>query len=455
MSTQPTVPNTNPPADSNADMQFDSAPVAQALTVPSPVNGPASSPSGDDGMTFDAQPTKTAITVPATSPAPVAPTPARPYEVGTAYATPEPSGLAEKAERWAANVQADLLHGTDLTGVGAILKGMGAHGFESGVSKETANLIGSLPLGLARAGQGVAELPQSGKRWAGTKNTVGGLLGAGQLPGMVVAPESAELGAGLEAVGEQGSKAATAIQDAVSTKNIQPALQQAMRNVLADVAKEAGVQPSDATSIRDVAESVSSAIKDKATGLYRQLDQATGGRVQRFDDALDNISRGIKEAAGIDPDTETALLQRQQEVQTAREAALQTAKAAGLSDPDGLIDSANAYYRQAMSLSDLSRGIRMSTEGIPADLAKAGSKATESVNVTKLLPRLNRLTDTGRLESAMGVDRLKSLYNAVQTSQEASEAVATLQKYAKWAAGIGLGGVAAGGVFNSVKHLFD
>jgi hypothetical protein len=68
MSTQPTVPNTNPPADSNADMQFDSAPVAQALTVPSQVNGPANVPSGDDGMTFDAQPTKTPISVPVSAP---------------------------------------------------------------------------------------------------------------------------------------------------------------------------------------------------------------------------------------------------------------------------------------------------------------------------------------------------------------------------------------------------
>jgi hypothetical protein len=87
-----------------------------------------------------------------------------------------------------------------LTGVGKVLKSMGAHGLDAGVSPGVAEFMGSLPLGLLKATKGAAELTQSGQRWQGTKDVAGGALDASQIPGGFVAPEAGELaGAGKQA----------------------------------------------------------------------------------------------------------------------------------------------------------------------------------------------------------------------------------------------------------------
>ena len=444
------------PADqTNAPMVFDSTPVQAPAPAPSPSPAPA-----QVEMIFDSRPTATAIPVQApntTVAKPAQPQP-QPQPAYSWSATPQVTSVAEQLENWAGNVQRDLMHGTDLTGIGAVLKHLGATGLEKGVSPEVAKFMGSLPLGSLQALQGASQLPQDGKRWEGTKNVAGGLLDAATMPSAFIAPEAGDItgegiGKAADVVGDAAGSAAKAIKGKISYANIQPELQQELRAIFQQTAKDAGVVPKDAASIRDVAENVATAIEQKASGMYKTLDAATGGRVQRFEDALKNINRGIKESNGIDPETEQALQVRRQEVMDARDAALEAAKQAGV-DP-GLIDTANKLYRQAMSLSDLSNGLRMSVEGVPAQLAKAGTKASETVNVAKLLPRMNKLLDAGRLETALPTgNTLQRLYNAVQTSKEAAEGVHAVQTFAKWAAGLtGAASVYPG--IQAVRHLFD
>jgi hypothetical protein len=165
---------------------------------------------------------------------------------------------------------------------------------------------------------------------------------------------------------------------------------------------DAGVQPSSATSIRDVTSELATAIKAKASALYQQLDAATGGgRFQRFDEQIKNIQQAIRETTGIDPDKEGALIERLNTVQDAKDAALAEAKASGV-DPK-LIDTANATYKQSKALENLSAHIRASASGMRPELAEAGAKATpEVLSPAKLFPRVNALFNTGRLQQALG-----------------------------------------------------
>ena len=101
----------------------------------------------------------------------------------TISATPQPSGLAERAERWADNVISDVKHGTDITGIGTVLKKMGAHGVYAGNPAAVGEFMASLPLGLLTMFKGQAQQAQAGKFIQGTKNTASGILQAATIPG--------------------------------------------------------------------------------------------------------------------------------------------------------------------------------------------------------------------------------------------------------------------------------
>ncbi|MGA7524257.1 MAG: hypothetical protein WBW84_17535 [Acidobacteriaceae bacterium] len=431
-------------------MTFDASPVAQATPVPSQP-APAS---GNGGMTFDASPVSSPITVSApagaTTPAPVA----------TMSAIPQPTTVSGKVERWAQNVADDLKYGTDLTGVGTVLKKMGAHGVYSGNPEAVGDFVASLPLGLAKVVQGAAELPQSGKRWQATKNLVSGGLQAATEPTAFVAPEETPLSkegllndmAGLASkgaskAGELVGDTANAAKRPFSLKAVQEALQnskasvqqglqdtltgiqqnwhQSVRDLFDSVAKEAAVQPKPAQSLNDIAANTAAAIKAKASALYRQLDQAVGGtRFQTFDEQLQNVKRALRNSAGIDPDADGRLVERVNTLEDAKAAALEQAKAAGV-DPN-LINEANATHRQGMALEDLSKHLRASMEGLRADVGTAATKAApEALNPTKLSPRLNRMYNTGRLQQAIGDDHADELLEASEAAKQRAKDAAS------------------------------
>lgn len=100
--------------------------------------------------------------------------------------------MASKVENWARNVQHDLKYGTDTTGVGHVLKALGAHGLYSGNSEGVGDFMGSLPLGLAKMVQGGGEAGQ-GKILQGAKDVGGGALQAATIPASFAVPEAAEV----------------------------------------------------------------------------------------------------------------------------------------------------------------------------------------------------------------------------------------------------------------------
>lgn len=438
------------PSNQDSGMVFDSAPVSQPLAVPAPSNQSAS-----DGMTFDAKPVSQPVAVPVSS------TPATPAApTATMSATPGSmpgDSYAAKLKLWSQNVQSDLMHGTDLTGIGHVLKAMGAHGLQYGESEDTAKFMGSLPLGIMRATQGGAELGLPGQRWQGTKDVVGGALDAATIPGGFMAPEAGEVagkggelaGAAAEAALTQAGRAAKATRDFVSVKHLQPNVQGAVRTAIQQAAQEHGISIPETASLRDVAQTLSDAVRAKAHGLYQQLDTALGGtRFQTFDEQLGNIQRAIRDSLGIDPEKDAALAKRLQDVTTARNAAMDAVRAKGM-DPGGLIDRANQLHQQSMALQDVGKAIRATTDVHPA----AENEAT-----TRLAPFFKRMQALStpnpkypgapsRLVQALGEGRATELLHAVDSAHLAAQKIAARNAFiAKVAKTTGIGGGLVAGV---------
>jgi hypothetical protein len=107
---------------------------------------------------------------------------------------PASTGWRDSIAKWSDNVANDLKYGTDLTGVGTVLKRMGAHGVYNGNPEAVGDFMASLPLGLAQATKGGAEITQPGQTWQGTKDIVGGAGQALTIPGAFMGGPAADTG---------------------------------------------------------------------------------------------------------------------------------------------------------------------------------------------------------------------------------------------------------------------
>lgn len=430
-------------------MVFDSAPVSQPLTVPTPAAQSAS-----DGMTFDAKPVSQPLSVPVSStPAtPAAPTATMSATPGSMPGDP----MAAKLKLWAQNVQSDLMHGTDLTGIGHVLKAMGAHGLQSGETEATAKFMGSLPLGLLRMTQGGSELGLPGQRVQGGKDVLGGALDASTIPGGFMAPEAGEVagkapelaGLAADAAMSQAGRAANATRDLFSVKAIQPKVQGALTKAIQEAAQEHGVSIPEGASVRDIAQTLSDAVRAKAHGLYQQLDSALGGtRFQTFDEQLGNIQRAIRDSLGIDPEKDAALAKRLQDVTNARNAAMDAVRKSGM-DPENLIGQADTLHQRAMALQDVSKAVRASTDVHPSAANEA------SVKTAPLFKRMQALATPNpkypgapsRLVQALGEQRATELLHAVDSAHLAAQKIAARNAWIKrGATALGLTGLGAEG----------
>ena len=119
-----------------------------------------------------------------------------------------------------------------------------------------------------------------------------------------------------------------------------------------------------------------------------------------------------------------------------------------------MLDQANGDFRKSMSIADLSRAIRLSTEGLRPELAEGAKKALpEKINPAKFSSRVNKLYDSGRLQDAVGQQRAGDLLRATNDAQAASQTVQNLRsaagstaKHLGWYSG-------AGAVYELLHHL--
>ncbi len=439
-------------------MTFDAAPVTQALSVPSPAPPPvpSSNQNTDSGMTFDAAPVAKPLAVQtSTQQAPAQSSyAAETFPTGRVSAVPN-STTADHVKNWATAVAGDLRNGTSITTLGALLHKLGANGIDSGVSPGVADFMGSLPLGLLRATKGGAEVATPGQRWQGVKDTVGGALDATQIPGGFASPVAGELaGQGGEAILSQAERAANGAKGFVSLKSLQPKIQGAITSAIQDAAAEHGVSIPDGTTVRDVTQTLSNALRSKAHDMYASLDTALGGtRFQSFEEAIDNVSRAIRDEVGLDPARDKQLADRLADAKAARDAAIEQLQAKGI-DP-ATIDQADALHRRAMALQDVSKAVRASTDVHPSQLASgADNTAATNVRTKPLWNRLQQLATPNpkypgtpsRLVQAIGEDRAAQLLHDVDAAHLAAQKIAARNVWIRrGASAAGLTGAGAAG----------
>ena len=276
----------------------------------------------------------------------------------------------------------------------------------------------------------------------GTQGTVrsGGDLGKGAEEGATTAAIAGTLGMAGQAV--------KAIRGALDVSGIQAPLQDSLRGVVSDVADRLGLQAPTSASLRDVVQDVQSQLQVRASGLYKQMDQLSGGEAQRFRDAAKNVADELREKVGlISPKREAALVAKQQAIDAAHQAMLDRLEAAG--HPRDLLAKADALWKQQAALTDLQSALRQSVSGIRPELATA-TGTTETVNPKVLFTKLNRLHDSGRLTQAIGPENAKAILQTVDNAYARAQAIAQNNRWARYVAGAaasaGLGGLGYEGV---------
>lgn len=221
----------------------------------------------------------------------------------------EPKSFIGKFGRWAENVAYDLKNGTDFTGVGSVLKAMGAHGVYSGNSEKVGDFIASLPLGLLEAAQGASQLAPEvlggpkGQTVRGLKNVAGGILKAAQEPLAFVAPEETPLSEeGLAADAASAAAKATAPvgKAAAATKavftDIPKQTESKVINAIGNFAEDSGFERGEADTLKGAVSDLASKFQQRAQSVYKELDEDAPG----FQELRDKIG-SLKTAYRVDP----------------------------------------------------------------------------------------------------------------------------------------------------------
>jgi hypothetical protein len=389
-------------------------------------------------------------------------------------ATPMPTTPMGKLARWIDNVSEDIKNGTDLTGVGTVLKKLGAHGVYGGNSQAVGDFMASLPLGLMKAAKGAAEVvPQAiggekGNTWQGIKDLVGGGLQALTIPASFAGPEASGLSdEGLlndagEALGNAGNKvgdavgnAASSVKSAVLGTEEKPSLIQKLWEGQ-DVAQP-GAQSSVRNAVQASADNLGTATDQLSAAIQADPLTKNGGTI--LDSHLDQLGKMEKAAyskldagAGIDlkaeklrvandeyalkqlGNTEPDINRKGNLIETINDSrdriaeAESNLRAAGI-DPN----EADALHKQRMAGLDFKKVLVRTTQ------------PDGSVNVDNLLKQSNALRfakQGDRLNQFFGSKQAADAYiQQLQNAQKLGANAVKAQAIARWVAGgLGVGG---------------
>lgn len=214
-------------------------------------------------------------------------------------------------------------------------------------------------------------------------------------------------------------------------KTLQSALQTGIRGVLSDTASDAGVVPVKSPAVRNSASALADAVESKSKGLYRQIDNATDGEFTNIQNKIRNVEQKLREIAGTDDDAEERLFNQKVALGVRLDEAVEAAKRAGV--PPKFADEARATWRQASALRDLDSQIKASTFGNVKN-------APEVVDPKKLVMRLQKLEDSGRLADALGKDQADALMEHAYDSAKSARRLSAAKKIVGGAVGTAMGG---------------
>lgn len=361
--------------------------------------------------------------------------------VGTISAVHEPKTWIGKFARWTENVSNDIKYGTDETGIGTVLKKMGAHGVYAGNSEAIGDFMASLPLGLLKAAHGASVMqPESlggpkGKTWQGLEEVLSGGLQAMTIPSAFIAPEVAEGTADL--AGRATGAVGDAVTSAVATG----------RKIASEVSQGAEVaQPGAQEAIRTavgakndqpIIEGGKSVVDDlihdfdqMRRELYSQASEKAGFDVRQAKAQLESarIRLGLTEgteSADIASQAKTQIEELENKLSTAHKADPRLMRAA---------DQAHAKYNAAVQFR--------------TTLAKA-TDVDGTVDVDALLDASKNLRFTkggDQLARFLGTDGADEFMQDLEHMRDIGAHAVKMQKLAKWVAKIAGGAAVLEGV---------
>jgi len=210
--------------------------------------------------------------------------------------------------------------------------------------------------------------------------------------------------------------------------------------VLGDAADTIGVSKPGSPTIRDSARALANNVESKSKGLFQAIDDATDGEATNLQRKIKNVDLKLRDVAGTDDDLEQKLIDQKTALETRFDDVLDKAKENGVSEDT--ISQAKQTWKQANALRDLDTEIKASTAGNVKN-------APEVVDPKKLVPRLQKLSDSGRLEEALGSAQADAMLQQAYDSEKALASRAAKIKVGKYVGGaVGVG--SAGGALTHV-----
>jgi hypothetical protein len=232
------------------------------------------------------------------------------------------------------------------------------------------------------------------------------------------AETGAVLGAAAEPVGAVAGKAVKAAAGVASDlwatatgKAIQSGLQGGIKTVAQNAAEDAGATVK-AGSIRKTFSSLADSVEGNSKSLYSQIDDATDGEFTNIQQKIRNVEFKLREIAGTDDAAEERLFNQKVALNSKLDDAVEQATKNGV-DPE-IADKARSAWKQQSALRDLDQAVKGATEGNVKN-------APEIVDPKKLVGRLQKLEDSGRLAEALGDDRAEELMQSAYDSFKAFE----------------------------------
>lgn len=255
----------------------------------------------------------------------------------------------------------------------------------------------------------------------GGGEVAGGLADVGEAEAPEVAAGAATAKTPVEAavergVGKSGLTTGAPATTAPAEQSIQPQMQAGIRNAISDIANKAGVGTPTTKSIRGIIEETADKVEAQSKAIYRTIDTATDGRFQPNADALKNVNLKLRDITGLDDEKEAELIAKKQRLEWQQDQMFDEAVKKGV--PKQAIDAAKARFKQAQALYDTDAQLKASMSG------RAGvGKGVETVDPKKLVPRLHKLYDSGRLQEAGGEDSAKALIEHAENGQDALQQI--------------------------------
>jgi len=212
-----------------------------------------------------------------------------------------------------------------------------------------------------------------------------------------------------KATAKSGLPAGKPATVAPTAEDIQPTLQQGIRDTVNKVAEENGLNPVT-KSIRDIGKELGDQFYARSKDTFKQVQDATGVNPTEVQNKICTLNDKI-EAAVDDPEKAGQLEQQKLSLENTAEKAFNDAKAKGID-----VEQARSDWKKYNASYEFGQHVRASAEG---------TMNAPTINPNKLAPRLQKFsestspTQAGRLQQLAGEDNAVALVEHAENARTA------------------------------------